>query len=197
MPTVLDLLQAAGLGVRDVEAVAVATGPGGFSALRVGIATAKGIVAPRDIPLIGISTHDLEVRSACDEDASALKMTEASAVYSVIDAGSSGVAWAAYPPDEIGTGDRLPKPADQEVTNPESLVKLAGSGALFCGEGASGLVEWVPVSRILGDSPPTRSPEVLARLASIRLAARDRDDPSTLEPDYARPPTIAKPKRKQ
>jgi tRNA threonylcarbamoyladenosine biosynthesis protein TsaB len=197
MPAVLDLLQVRGHGFKDVGAVAVATGPGGFSALRVGISTAKGIVAPQEIPLVGISTHDLEVHSACDSETAASKVSEASVVYSVIDAGSSGLAWAAYLPAEIGLGDRLSIAVNQDVTKPEALVKLAGNDALFCGEGASGLAEYVPDSRILSKSPPTRSPEALARLASIRLAAGDHDDPATLEPDYARAPTIAKPKRRQ
>ena len=197
MPAVLELLRTASLGVSDVEAVAVATGPGGFSALRVGIATAKGIVAPENIPLIGVSTHDLEVVSARGGETALSQNSNASAVYAVIDAGSSGVAWAAYLAGETGSTDRLPKPADRGVTKPEILVELAGDSAVFCGEAAPALAEWVPASRILSVAPPTRSPEVLARLASVRLAAGDRDDPSALEPDYARPPTIAKPKRRQ
>jgi tRNA threonylcarbamoyl adenosine modification protein YeaZ len=38
----------------DLEAVAVAVGPGSFTGIRVGVAAAKGIAAPRGLPLIGL-----------------------------------------------------------------------------------------------------------------------------------------------
>lgn len=43
----------------DIEAIAVALGPGSWSGLRVGLSTAKGLAIARDLPLIGIGTLDL------------------------------------------------------------------------------------------------------------------------------------------
>ena len=46
------------------SAVAIATGPGGFNALRVGMSVAKGFAFALDIPIIGIGTLDVAARAA-------------------------------------------------------------------------------------------------------------------------------------
>ena len=51
-----DLLKQCGLDVRDVDAVAVANGPGSFTGVRIGVAAAKGFAWGREIPCVGVST---------------------------------------------------------------------------------------------------------------------------------------------
>ncbi|KAA6334169.1 tRNA threonylcarbamoyladenosine biosynthesis protein TsaB, partial [termite gut metagenome] len=41
-----------------LDAVAVSCGPGSYTGLRIGVSMSKGICYGRDIPLIGIPTHD-------------------------------------------------------------------------------------------------------------------------------------------
>src|SRR5829696_8028535 len=50
------LLENAGVRVRELAAVAIATGPGAFTGLRVGFGVAKGFHLATGLPLIGIST---------------------------------------------------------------------------------------------------------------------------------------------
>ena len=52
------LLRQAGARTSQLDAVAVGTGPGSFTGLRMGIAAARGIAAALDIPVAGVSTLD-------------------------------------------------------------------------------------------------------------------------------------------
>lgn len=61
-PMVNALFSKAGLTMKAVDRIAVCTGPGSFTGLRVALAFAKGLSLPRAVPLIGLSA--LEVHAA-------------------------------------------------------------------------------------------------------------------------------------
>jgi len=54
LPAIIELLAEAGRQASDLNAVAVSTGPGGFTGLRVSIATAKGMCEALGIPAIDV-----------------------------------------------------------------------------------------------------------------------------------------------
>ena len=56
LPTVDRVLQKAGVAARDLDAVAVSVGPGSFTGLRVGLATAKGLALGSGARLVGVPT---------------------------------------------------------------------------------------------------------------------------------------------
>ena len=56
MPMCRDLLENCGLTLGEMDVVAVAAGPGSFTGLRIGVATAKGLAWPGDKPCAGVST---------------------------------------------------------------------------------------------------------------------------------------------
>lgn len=56
LPMVQDMLKNSELSLNDVDAVAVAAGPGSFTGLRIGLAAVKGLAWAADKPCIGIST---------------------------------------------------------------------------------------------------------------------------------------------
>jgi N6-L-threonylcarbamoyladenine synthase len=51
-------LSANGLSVRDVDEVVVGRGPGSFTGVRIGVATAKGLAQGLGVPLYGVGTLD-------------------------------------------------------------------------------------------------------------------------------------------
>ena len=56
LPMVEDMLKSCGASLEEVEVVAVAAGPGSFTGLRIGVATAKGLAWPGDKPCAACST---------------------------------------------------------------------------------------------------------------------------------------------
>ncbi len=52
------LLRRGGAHASEIEALAVGTGPGSFTGVRVGLATARGLALALDIPAAGVSTLD-------------------------------------------------------------------------------------------------------------------------------------------
>lgn len=56
LPTVDRVLQKAGVAARDLDAVAVSVGPGSFTGLRVGLATAKGLALGAGAMVVGVPT---------------------------------------------------------------------------------------------------------------------------------------------
>ena len=60
LPSVERLLAQAGADKTALSAIFVSTGPGMYTGLRVGIATAKGLARALGIPLVGVGRLDLE-----------------------------------------------------------------------------------------------------------------------------------------
>ena len=63
-PAIKNMLTNHSLSIKDLDAVAVIAGPGSYTGLRVGIATAKGLAYALNIPLIAINTLELMVVNA-------------------------------------------------------------------------------------------------------------------------------------
>lgn len=58
MPLIDSLLQQSGVSRRELSAVAVSSGPGSYTGLRIGVSTAKGMAYALGIPVVGVDTLD-------------------------------------------------------------------------------------------------------------------------------------------
>lgn len=124
----LELVQAAlaeaGVGLEDVSRIGVGVGPGSFTGLRIGVATARALAQAADRPLVGVST----LRALAEAAASG---AEGRPVLAVLDA-RRGEAFAA-----AWLGERpLLEPA---ALAPDALARAAaelGPDGLAVGEGA-------------------------------------------------------------
>ncbi|KQR97356.1 tRNA threonylcarbamoyladenosine biosynthesis protein TsaB [Williamsia sp. Leaf354] len=99
---ILDCLSDAGVARADLDAVVVGCGPGPFTGLRVGMATAAAFADALGLPLHGV----------CSLDAIAANVTGAARVLVVTDARRREVYWALYGPDGRLAGPAVDTPAD-------------------------------------------------------------------------------------
>lgn len=123
LPSVELLLREAGWRLEDLAAVAVVAGPGSFTGLRVGIASAKGLALGAGKPLIGISSLQA---LACQAPGTALP------VCSLLDARKQEVYAGLF---QWQNGTPRPLGAEQ-VIDPEQLLQQLSGDTLFVGEGA-------------------------------------------------------------
>lgn len=56
LPMIDEIIKMTGIDKKEIEAIAVTNGPGSFTGLRIGAATAKGLAYALNIPIIGVST---------------------------------------------------------------------------------------------------------------------------------------------
>lgn len=155
------LLRLSGVELGALGGVAVATGPGSFSALRVGLSTAKGLGFALGIPVLGISTTGAI--------AAQLEWTDRP-VIAVMTAGRGRVVWSRYEREKLIEGPRNTTVFELRASAGDAL--LAGETALLDGCEA---IELPAGGRV----------EQIARLGWTRLRAGERDDAAFLEPVYA------------
>ena len=122
-PLVKEVLDNAGLKVTDCDAVAVSSGPGSYTGLRVGVSTAKGLAFGAGKPLIAVGTLDILVDGVTDRPDFIVPM---------IDARRMEVYTAVYSAE----GERLTE-VESHIIGPDSFAEYLAKGkVLFVGDGA-------------------------------------------------------------
>lgn len=184
LPLIQALFDKTGGTIQELAAIAVSIGPGSFTGLRIGLATAKGIAYESGIPLVGVST--LHAHAARFEHSDGL-------VGSVLDARKGEVYIALFSSDPTGLS-RLTPDALLSVNSAIDLLREFYHGhraLLLTGTGAQAherqLLEAFGVSlRICKESYcPTIASQV-ARLGRDRLMAGSMDEIDGLAPVYLR-----------
>lgn len=162
------VLAGAGGGWAAVDRIAVGVGPGTFTGLRIGVATAQGLARAQDKPLVGVSTLQSLTLGAVGDVAAAQTLL------AVIDA-KRNEAFAGAP-------DIAPC-----VLKPEQLGDLA-SGRLAIGDGA---IKFRAVLEAAGATVPADASRLhrVSALWHCRLAETARPRPlSQIQPEYLRVP---------
>jgi len=178
MPAVVDSLAELSLTAKDVTHIAVALGPGGFSAVRVGISVALGLAVANHLPIIGLPTHDIELHPF-----SSLLSSEYP-VYTLLPAGRNEVSWTRHFIDVCpSTG----------VLTPDKLALQIEPNSILCGEAYALMASIVDKSHFRDQTTPTRDPNSVLDIAQVKFDAGHSTPYKELRPIYARPPSITEP----
>ncbi len=179
VPAVAGVLTAAGWTPEDVQAVAVSTGPGSFTSLRIGIATAAMWARSRGIPAVGVPTLD----------ALALGTRTGGLIGAILDVRRSEVVFALFRRDGVlqrVTADLVGSVSNVLESLPPEPITFSGDGLEHYGEAILALrgqatfaprEQWYPTATAVG------------QLAWERLARGEHDDIYQLHPTYSRAPT--------
>jgi tRNA threonylcarbamoyladenosine biosynthesis protein TsaB len=167
---------AAAGGWDGIEAIAVGCGPGSFTGLRVGIATARALGLSRGIPVRGVCTLDPLGRALAEAGGGAPRLA-------ALDARRGEVFSALYSAE----GERLSGP---QVSSPEQLAEQVGTLPVPPLAGGSGAVRFREQLTSRGAEVPDEADPVhriaARHICAIAANGHGGDDP--VAPIYLRPP---------
>ncbi|MDQ6810839.1 MAG: tRNA (adenosine(37)-N6)-threonylcarbamoyltransferase complex dimerization subunit type 1 TsaB [Actinomycetota bacterium] len=192
-----ELLAQAGISWRELERIAVGVGPGRFTGLRVGIATARGLAQSLSLEIVGVSTLQTLAEAALCNRAEA---EAGDGVLAVIDARRGEAFAAAYAPAPGGSVAELKLPHALAPAQLQALAAKVFGGDQGAQEGRArrwlavgdGAIQFREHLRAAGATVPAdSSPLHLLDAAVIcDLGARATAAVSSQEivPDYRRDP---------
>ncbi|MBE6916382.1 MAG: tRNA (adenosine(37)-N6)-threonylcarbamoyltransferase complex dimerization subunit type 1 TsaB [Ruminococcaceae bacterium] len=171
------LLSQCGKTAKEVDAVAVANGPGSFTGVRIGVAAAKGFAWGGEIPVYGVSTLEAMALGLGIYDGYVCPVMDArrAQVYNALFYVNQGVMTRITEDRAIALSE-----LETELKTLKKPIFLVGDGSILC---YNTLEETVP-SLIL---PPES--KLHQRAVGVGLAALKRsepDNPAFLAPNYLR-----------
>jgi tRNA threonylcarbamoyladenosine biosynthesis protein TsaB len=160
------LLERHAVALRAIDVFAVATGPGSFTGLRIGIATMQGLALAERKPLVGVSAFDALASS-----------TQADRVATWVDAWRGEIYASEY---ENGRVILEPMVAPPDVV----LAAMQHRDALFIGDAA--VKHRDRLARVVEPTPLLAG--AIASLADARGKGGDLPPPHAIRPLYVRRP---------
>lgn len=188
LPQLIHLLNQTKINLHSINCIIVARGPGSFNGLRVGISTAKGLAFSLEIPIVGISTLEVDAYQHAETGLP---------ICPILNAGRGEIATAIYQ-RKYNEWRQL---IGEHITTIEALCSQITTKTVFCGEFipiiATQLREQLKQRAIIPPSAARlRRASFLAELGLKRVKAGNYDNLATLQPLYLRRPPITEPKHR-
>lgn len=165
-----ELCRRAAIGPGDLDAVAIGAGPGSFTSLRIGMATAKGIAFASTCPLWAVSSLAALAHEQLDQ-------TPQATVTAVLDARRAEVYAGTYRRD----GKRTVVVGDERVMPPADLVAFVPSGARVVAD-VRDIVPSFPAAQL---ATPTGAAVARLALTGMRVDVLISGTPTYIRPSEA------------
>ncbi len=182
MPALDQILRDSSVDKREIDGIAISLGPGSFTGLRIGMATAKGLALGLDIPLLGVPTLD------------ALAGNIPFAAYqicAILDAKKKEIYYSLYRYSGEQAGSPLQRQVPYQVVSPDKLVSQIDEKTVFLGDAVGAYGDFI--SENLGElalfAPDAqRFPRAatVAEMGLAKLKAGEHLDVAFVEPIYIR-----------
>jgi tRNA threonylcarbamoyladenosine biosynthesis protein TsaB len=174
-PAIERLMKQCGLNSQELTALAVATGPGSFTSLRIGIAVVKGLALALRLPVIGVPSLDVLTAAVPIEN---LPLAAA------LQAGRKRLAIMWYKNERQGWAPS----SEFSTVEFEDFLNSLEEPAVVCGEFTpdqrQALARKRRIIHLISPAQSLRRPSILAEIAWKRLKAGQVDDVVALSPIY-------------
>jgi len=160
----------AAIGAHDLDAVAIGAGPGSFTGLRIGMATAKGIAFAAKCPLWAVSS----LGALAHEE---LETAQTATVVAILDARRGEVYAGAYRRD----GDRTVLVGDERVMPPAELGAFVPANARVTGDA----LDVIAAFPVYSERTPSGAAVAQLALAGARVDVLVSGVPSYIRPSEA------------
>ena len=175
-----DLMKQCGVTEKEIEAVAVAAGPGSFTGVRIGVAAAKGFAWGREIPCCGVSTLEAMAENLGVHSGFVLPVMDArrQQVYTALFHANSGVLTRKCPDRAISLEELA-----EEIKFLDEPVFLVGDGSILC---YNALKKDVPALILPAEHKMHQRAAGVALVARQMLLRGESCDGAALQPNYLR-----------
>lgn len=187
VPLIQSIVEHSGWSMPDLHYVAVSTGPGSYTGLRIGLSTAKGLAYSLGAGIVGVSTLEAFAMQAVQS------ATAGDVIIPSFDARRSDVYAAAYRVAEDRSLTPVLGPAAEDAQ--QFAAQVAADTLWLLGDGTRKLEPFLAKGAVQRRLDLRPSAATVAALAHRRWEGGDDDDLATLEPAYMREFVAKKPVR--
>ena len=183
LPMIDTACQSAGLTIADLDRIAVVSGPGSFTGVRIGVSTVKGLAHAHNTPCVAVDALEAMAAGAGEF---------AGVICPIQDARAGQVYGAAFFHGDTRP-ERLLPDAPLKLEEYVEAIKSLGDRFLFLGDGMP--VHRAKLEKLLGDAAVFAKPQQAflrpASVAYLASLAEETVDYLALEPLYLRAPNAA------
>ncbi|MCF2220810.1 tRNA (adenosine(37)-N6)-threonylcarbamoyltransferase complex dimerization subunit type 1 TsaB [Chryseobacterium sp. PS-8] len=165
-------LEGAGISMKEIEAVCLGKGPGSYTGLRIGAASAKGFCYGLKIPLIAVNSMESMIEPFLDQNYDL--------IIPLVDARRMEVYTAVY---DGKTGKEI-SATEAKILDETSFEEFKDKKILFAGDGAKKAKEILQLPNAVFDETVYPSAKYLIKKALEKIDQKEFEDIAYFEPFY-------------
>ena len=165
-------LEGAEISLKDIEAVSLGKGPGSYTGLRIGAASAKGFCYGLKVPLIAVNSLETMIEPFLSQNYDV--------IIPLIDARRMEVYCAVFD----GNSGEMISETEAKILDEQSFKEVEGKKILFVGDGAKKAKEILQISGVDFISDVYPSAKYLIKKSVEKFKQKNFEDVAYFEPFY-------------